>query len=95
MCFVNLTKACDSINLALWKILGHCGVEPIMHSIIHQFHNSMQAHVRTRNDKISEWFDVEQGFRLGCVIAPLLFDNFCTAMLHVALAKFRNGGDVL
>lgn len=42
-----------------------------------------------------EWFDFEQGPRQCFVIAPLLFDIFFTAVLHVVLAKFRSDGGTL
>lgn len=35
--------------------------------------------------KYSEWFDVTQGLRHGCVLSPLLFKMFFTAVIHVVL----------
>ncbi|CAM9699765.1 unnamed protein product [Sphacelaria rigidula] len=66
-----------------------------MLSIIRQFHDGMQARVRTNDGEYSEWFDIDQGLRQGCVLAPLLFNISFTAALTVALAVFRDDPDIL
>ena len=59
-----------------------------MLAIIREFHDGMQACVRLDDGECSDKFDVGQGFRQGCVLAPLLFNMFFTAVLRVAEKRF-------
>ncbi|CAB1109975.1 unnamed protein product [Ectocarpus sp. CCAP 1310/34] len=59
-----------------------------MLAVIRHFHEGMRARVRTDDGQYSEWFDVGQGLRQECNMAPLLFDLFFAAMLMVAVAEF-------
>ena len=62
-CFVELTKAYDSVNRTLlWKGLAWAGVPPKMLAVIRhfQFQNGMRARIRTGEDKQSGWLGVEQ-----------------------------------
>ena len=73
MCFIDLQKAYDSVyRKLLWVVLARFGVPEKMLTVIRQFREGMRARVRT-DDEHSEWFDVTQGLRQGCVLSPLLF----------------------
>ena len=55
-----------------------------MLAVIRNFHDGMRAHVRIDGGLLSsDWFEVLQGFRQGCHLAPLLFNLFFAAMLSV------------
>ena len=54
--------------------------------VIRQFHDGMRACVRNDDGVCSEWFEVAQGLRQGCVLAPLLL---------VALQRFSEDADIL
>ena len=77
LCFISLTKAYDFVDQTLlWDVLALFGVPPRMLPVIHQFHDGMQACVRLDDGECSDKFDVGQGFRQGCVLAPLLSSMF-------------------
>ena len=77
VCFIDLTKAYDSVDRTLlWTVLARFGVPQNMISVIRQLHEGMRACVRLDDRVCSRWFAVEQGLRQGCVLAPLLFTIF-------------------
>ena len=81
MCFVDLQKAYDSVDRELlWKVLARAGVPSVMIDVIRQFHDGMRARVRMDDGELSEWFEVTQGLRQGCVLSPLLFNIFFAAV---------------
>ena len=90
VCFIDLTKAYDFVDLTLlWIALARFGVPQIMISVIRQFHDGMRACVRLDDRVCSRWFAVEQGIRQGCVLAPLLFNIFFAAAINLASTRFK------
>ena len=63
--------------------------------VIRQFHERMRACVRNDDGQCSEWFEVTQGLRQGCVLSPLLSNIFFDAILLVALERFSKDADIL
>ena len=51
--------------------------------------------MRDDDDRCSEWFEVAQGLRRGCVLSPLLFNVFFAAILLVALERFSKDAGIL
>ena len=96
MCFVDLQKAYDTVDRTLlWQVLTRIGVPPQMIVVIQQFHDGMRACVRPDDGVCSDWFDVEQGLRQGCVLSPLLFNIFFAAVLNVVLQRFSEEPAIL
>ena len=89
MCFIDLQKAYDTVDRTLmWQVLTRIGVPPQMIAVIRQFYDGMRACVRPDDGVCSDWFEVEQGQRQGCVLSPLLFNIFFVAVLNVVLQRF-------
>ena len=90
VCFIDLTKAYDSVNRTLlWTVLARFGVPQNMISVIRQSHNGMQACVRLDDRVCSRWFAVEQGLCQGWLLASLLFNIFFAAVINVASTRFK------
>ena len=96
LCFIDLQKAYDSVDRALlWRVLARFGVPPQMIEVIRQFYDGMRACVRNDDGRCSEWVEVAQGLRQGCVLSPLLFNVFFAAILPVALERFSKDAGIL
>ena len=90
VCFIDLTKAYDSVDRTLlWTVLARFGVPQIMISVIRQFHDGMRACVRLDDRVCSRWLAVEQGLRQGCVLALFLFKIFFAAVINLAFMRFK------
>ena len=96
VCSIDLQKAYDTVDRTLlWQVLTRIGVPPQMIAIIRQFHDGMRTCVRPDDGVCSDWFGVEQGLRQGCVLSPLLFNIFFTAVLNVVLQRFSEEPAIL
>ena len=58
------------------------GVPTKMPAEIRRFHEGMRARVRTDDGEHSEWFDITEGLRQGCVLSPLLLNMLFAALLR-------------
>ena len=96
MCIIDLQKAYDTVDRTLlWQVLTRIGVPTQITAVIQQFHDGMRACVRPKDGVCSDWFEVEQGLRQGCVLSPLLFDIFFAAVLTVVLQRFSEEPAIL
>ena len=96
VCFIDLTKAYDSLDQTLlWTVLARFGVLQNMISAIRQFHDGMRACVRLDDRVCSAWFTEEQGLRQGRVLAPLLFNILVAAVINVAYTRFKANKDTM
>ena len=90
VCFIDLTRAYDSVDRTLlWTVRARFGVPQNMISVIRQFYDDMRACVRLDDRVCSRWFAVEQSLRQGCVLAPLLFNIVFAAVINVASTRFK------
>ena len=89
MCFLNLQKVNGTVDGALQrKVLTRIGMPLQIIAVTRQLHDGIRACVEPDDGVCSDWFEVEQGLRKGCVLSPLLFNIFFTAVLTYALQRF-------
>ena len=86
---IDVEKAYDAVDKELLRVmLARFGVPEKMLTVIRMLHAGMRARGRT-DDEHSEWFDVTQGLRQGCVLSPRLSNIFFTVVVHAVLVRFR------
>ena len=96
MSFIYLQKAYDTVDhTLLWQVLTRIGVPPQMIAVIRQFHDGMRACVRPDDGVCSDWFEMEQGLRQECMLSPLLFNIFFSAVLAIVLQRFSEDTTIL
>ncbi|CAM9118947.1 unnamed protein product [Sphacelaria rigidula] len=85
---IDLQKAHDSVDrYFLWKIVARHGIPPQENFHHPPIPRRQRACVRVDSGETSEWFNVNQGFRQGCVIFPGLFNIFFAAMPTVTFDR--------
>uniref|UniRef100_A0A8C7WPE7 Reverse transcriptase domain-containing protein n=1 Tax=Oryzias sinensis TaxID=183150 RepID=A0A8C7WPE7_9TELE len=85
--FVDLTKAFDTVSReGLWKIMAKFGCPNRFVKIVKQFHDGMMARVLD-DGNTSAPFQVSNGVKQGCVLAPTLFNLMFSAMLTDAFRE--------
>ncbi len=96
MLFIDLRKAYDSIpRQALWQVLRKYGVPPTVVSLLRSLHQGMKAEV-TMDEQVAPEFEVCNGLRQGCVIAPALFNLYFNLVISQWREKCRDFGvDIL
>ena len=76
ICFVDLAKAFDSVNLELlWLKLAHIGLSSKILHMLQSIYKNANSQVYS-NNVFSESFPHSKGVRQGCNLSPLLFTLF-------------------
>lgn len=89
--FVDLKKAFDSvIRDGLWKLLKRAGCPDKLVTILRSFHEGMQARVIDGNQETAP-FEVKNGVKQGCVLAPVLLGIIIAAMIQDAYKNCNLG----
>ena len=88
--FVDFSKAFGTVGrTGPWQLLRKYGCPEKFTTMIEALHAGMMANVSVGGE-VSESFSVTNGVKQGCVLAPMLFSIFISAMLDEA---FRDMGD--
>ncbi|KAI8514516.1 hypothetical protein Bbelb_071070 [Branchiostoma belcheri] len=89
--FVDLTKAFDTVcRPALYKVLKSVGCPPKLLQLVVSFHEDMKACVQF-DGATSDFFDIMNGVKQGCVMAPTLFSIYFAVLLRYAFKGNQDG----
>ena len=73
-CFIDYAKAFDCVDHnKLWKILKEMGIPDHLTRLLRNLYAGREATVRTGHGR-TDWFQVGQGERQGCILSPCLFN---------------------
>ena len=79
--FVDLTKAFDTVNRpALWDLMKRLGCPPKFLQMVIQLHDGQLGRVRIAGT-LSKPFEIKNGVKQGCVLAPSLFSILVSAVV--------------
>jgi hypothetical protein len=92
VCFVDLTKAYDSVSCPTpWLILRQQGVPEKIVDLLEDLHTGSKATIKAFGGE-SRPFEIKGGVRQGCNIAPLLFNIFLDFVTKQAASQFASNG---
>ena len=93
MCFINLQTAYDTVEGTLLRqVLTRIGEPPQMVAVSRHIHYGMGACVRPNGGVFSDYFEVGQRLRQGCMLS---FNVVFTAVLTVILQRFNRDTVIL
>ena len=89
--FIDLTKSFDLVSRdGLFKVLPKIGCPPKLQSMIESFHTDTKGTVQF-NGSSSEPFEIRNGVKQGCILAPTLFGIFFGLLLKHAFDTTTEG----
>ena len=93
--FIDFSKAFDTVSRpGLWSLLQRIGCPNHFVNMIRSFHDGMKVTVREGGKRATP-FEVTNGTKQGCVLAPTLFCIFFSLMVLVAFKNTSKGVDIV
>ena len=75
-CFIDYTKAFDCVDHnKLWKIIKDMGIPDHLTCLLRNLYAGKEVTVRT-GCGTTDWFQIGQGVRQGCMLSPCLFNLY-------------------
>ena len=89
MCFIDYRKAFDTVDHeTLWKALFEMGFPTHIIHLIKDLYDNQKAVVRTTYG-MTDFFNIGQGVRQGCILSPHLFNVYSEKIMREALDGFK------
>ena len=83
-CFIDSAKASDCVDHnKLWKILREMGIPDHLTCLLRNLNAGQEATVRTGLGT-TDWFQIGEGVRLGCILSPCLFNLYAEYIMKNA-----------
>ena len=91
-CFIDYAKAFDCVHHnKLWKILKEMRIPEHLTCLFRNLYAAQEATVRTGHGT-TDWFQIGQGVRQGCILSPSLFNLYAEyIMRHAGLEEAQAG----
>ena len=84
LCFIDYAKAFDCVDHnELWKILKEMGIPDHLTCLLRNLYAGQEATVRTGHGT-TDWFQVGEGVRQGCILSPCLFNLYAEYIIRNA-----------
>ena len=84
LCFFDYIKAFDCMDHnKLWKILKEMGIPDHLTCLLRILYTGQEATVRTEHGK-TDWFQIGEGVRQGCILSPCLFSVYAEYIMRNA-----------
>ena len=79
---LTMPKAFDCVDHnKLWKILKEMGIPDHLICLLRNLYAGQEATVRTGHGT-TDWFQLGQGVRQGCILSPCLFNLYAEKVHH-------------
>ena len=89
LCFIDYSKAFDTVDHdILWNNMNDMNFPKHIIQLIKAMYDQQQAAVRTTYG-LTEWFEVNQGVRQGCILWPHLFNIYSETIMRNALENYE------
>ena len=83
-CFIDYAKAFDCVDhKKLWKILKEIGIPAHLTCLLRNLYAGQEATVRTGHGT-TDWFQIGNGVRQGCMLSPCLFNFYAEYIMRNA-----------
>ena len=86
-CFIDYAKAFDCVDHdKLWKILKEMGIlseREFLTCLLRNLYAGQEATVRTGHGT-TDWFQIGEGVRQGCILSPCLFNLYAEYIMRNA-----------
>ena len=84
ICFIDYAKGFDCVNHnKLWKNLKEMGIPDHLTCLLRNLCAGQEATVRTGRGT-TDWFQIGQGVRQGCILSPCLFNLYAEYIMRNA-----------